>query len=140
MRTARRHLLGWLLLAGLAAAGAALLWAAAGGAGVAAWLAWTYTGLALAVLAAYGVRVDARSRRLAGRLAQGEERLARLQGELAAAFGHLGAGDLLGGERSARLPEGIAGSFTAAGRALSALAERSSIQSSSTRQPLRVGA
>jgi methyl-accepting chemotaxis protein len=137
MRTARRHLLGWLLLAGLAAAGAALLWAAAGGAGVAAGasgasegLAWAYTALALAVLAVYGVRVDARSRRLAGRLAQGEERLARLQEELAAAFGHLGAGDLLrGGERSARLPEGIAGSFSAAARALSALAER--IQDSS---------
>ncbi|HEX5761401.1 MAG TPA: methyl-accepting chemotaxis protein [Thermoanaerobaculia bacterium] len=131
MHSARRQLLGWLLLAGLTAAGAALLASAARATpGAAPWPFRLYLGLALALLVAYGLAVDAHTRRLAARLGRGEERLARLQGELAVAFSHLGAGDLLrGGQGAAELPAGIARTFTAAGEALSTLAEQ--IQDSS---------
>jgi methyl-accepting chemotaxis protein len=130
MTSTRHALLGWLVLALLGAAGATLL-AVAAAAEAQAWPALVYFALAAAVLAVYGLRVQA-GRRLRARLRRAEARSAETEAALAAAFSHLGSGDLLRGvERTARLPAGLGDAFAAAARSLADVAEQ--IQDSSLR-------
>jgi methyl-accepting chemotaxis protein len=122
-------LAGWLLLLGLAAMGLALL-AAAVARGAAAWALPAFALVIVAAVIAYAAAVDRPQRRLAARLPGGALSARVLAAELAAAFAHLGAGDLVrAGERTRALPERMAEVFRAAAQALATLAER--IQDSS---------
>jgi methyl-accepting chemotaxis protein len=122
-------LIGWLLLAGLVAAGAALL-AVAATRGAAAWPAWAFTAAGLAAIAAHGAWVFWPFQRLERRLPAEEERFQRLDASLGATCLQLGSGDLVRAAAASReLPSRVAAAFTASTAALSGLAQQ--IQDSS---------
>jgi methyl-accepting chemotaxis protein len=122
-------LIGWLLLAGLAAVGAALL-AVAATRGAATWPAWAFTVAGLAAIAAHGAWVFFPFQRLERRLPAEEERFQRLDASLGATCLQLGSGDLVrAAAASAELPSRVAAAFTASTAALSGLAQQ--IQDSS---------
>lgn len=122
-------LIGWLLLAGLVAVGAALL-AVAATRGAAAWPAWAFTVAGLAAIAAHGAWVFWPFQRLERRLPVEEERFHRLDASLGATCLQLGSGDLVrAAAASAELPSRVAAAFTASTAALSGLAQQ--IQDSS---------
>ncbi|HYH44221.1 MAG TPA: methyl-accepting chemotaxis protein [Thermoanaerobaculia bacterium] len=119
-------LAGWLIVAGLSAAGAGLL-AAAGGPG---WALPLFLAVAVAAVAAYGPLIYRFYRRQEERLPAGEERGRERARVLSAAFEQLGAGDLVRADAEAqRLARHVSGVFLEASRALSGLAEQ--IQDSS---------
>jgi methyl-accepting chemotaxis protein len=120
---------GWLLVAGLAALGTALL-AVAASRGAAAWPAWLFLALGLTAVAAHGGWVFRFFQRLERRLPVEEERFQRLDASLGAAFLQLGSGDLVRAVAASReLPARVAAVFEAAAEALSGLAQQ--IQDSS---------
>jgi methyl-accepting chemotaxis protein len=122
-------LIGWLLLAGLVAAGAALL-AVAATRGAAAWPAWLFTVAGLAAIAAHGAWVFWPFQQLERRLPAEEERFQRLDASLGATCLQLGSGDLVrAAAASGELPSRVAAAFTASTAALSGLAQQ--IQDSS---------
>jgi methyl-accepting chemotaxis protein len=122
-------LIGWLLLAGLVAAGAALL-AVAATRGAAAWPAWLFTVAGLAAVAAHGAWVYWPFQQLERRLPAEEERFQRLDASLGATCLQLGSGDLVrAAAASGELPSRVAAAFTASTAALSGLAQQ--IQDSS---------
>ena len=122
-------LVGWLLLAGLVAIGAALLGVAATR-GAAAWPAWAFTIAGLAAVGAHGAWVLSFFRRLEGRLPAEEERFERLDASLGATCSQLASGDLVRAAAASRdLPSRVAAAFTASTEALSGLARQ--IQDSS---------
>jgi methyl-accepting chemotaxis protein len=122
-------LIGWLLLAGLVAVGAALL-AVAATRGAAAWPAWAFTVAGLAAIGAHGAWVFWPFQRLERRLPAEEERFQRLDASLGATCLQLGSGDLVrAAAASSELPSRVAAAFTASTAALSGLAQQ--IQDSS---------
>jgi len=122
-------LAGWLLLAGLAALGAALL-AVAASRGASAWPALVFAAFAAAAVAAHGGWVFAFFRRLERRLPREEERFRRLDASLGATLSQLGGGDLMRAAAASReLPAPVAAAFAAAAEALARFAQQ--IQDSS---------
>jgi methyl-accepting chemotaxis protein len=123
-------LAGWLIVAGLSAAGAGLLAAAIAGDRGPGWALPLFLAVAVAAVAAYGPLIYRFYRRQEERLPAGEERGRERARVLAAAFEQLGAGDLVRADAEAqRLARHVSGVFLEASRALSGLAEQ--IQDSS---------
>ncbi len=128
-RRGEEALIGWLLLAGLVAVGAALL-AVAAARGAAAWPAWAFTAAGLAAIGAHGAWVFWPFQQLELRLPAEEERFRRLDASLGAPCLQLGSGDLVrAAAASSGLPSRVAAAFTASTAALSRLAQQ--IQDSS---------
>jgi methyl-accepting chemotaxis protein len=128
-RRSENALVGWLLLAGLAIVGTAML-ALAATRGAAAWPAWLFVVLSLAAVGAHGAWVLRFFRRLERRLPAEEERFERLDASLGATCLQLGSGDLVRAVAASRgLPARVASAFAASAEALSRLAQQ--IQDSS---------
>ncbi|HYX26545.1 MAG TPA: methyl-accepting chemotaxis protein, partial [Thermoanaerobaculia bacterium] len=128
-RHTENALIGWILVVGLTLLGFILL-STGSPAGAPGWPSLLFLALGVAGVVAYGVWVFPYFRRLERRLPEGEERWARLEGELIAAFDQLGAGDLVRSIENTRgLPERLAKISEAASESLSQLAQQ--IQDSS---------
>jgi methyl-accepting chemotaxis protein len=122
-------LVGWILVAALAAVGYVLL-ALGASSGGPDWPRHVFLALGLAGVVAYGVWVFPYFRRLERRLPEARRRWVKLEGELVAAFSQLGAGDLVRTlDHTRDLPERLARISEAASAALSRLAQQ--IQDSS---------
>jgi hypothetical protein len=125
-RDAENALIGWILVVGLTLTGYLLL--ALGGGPV--WPRHVFLALGAAGVVAYGLWVYPPFRRLEQRLPEARRRGERLETELIAAFGELGAGDLVRAIEHARdLPARLAEISRAASDALALLAQQ--IQDSS---------
>src|ERR1043166_5231732 len=117
-------LMGLLMVTGVAALGALLLFAADETGGP-RWPMFVFLALAVGGMTAYGVWVFPYFRRLERRLPEEVERWTRLENKLIAASGHLGAGDLVRSMEQARgLPDRLARVAEGASVSLSALAQQ----------------
>jgi methyl-accepting chemotaxis protein len=122
-------LIGWTVIAALVALGVVLL-AAAAARGAAVWPAWVFAAVGGAAVAAHGAWVFLFFRRLERRLPREEERRRLLHESLGDTFEQLGAGDLVRAVAGSRdLPARVAAVFAAASESLARLAQQ--IQDSS---------